>query len=202
MVNLAGGGTRFAYNAGHAPYIHDAFNGGSGLYDSATDTASCPPKPGDLVCAGRLATAGWTFENFETWAEGTYGFISSHCDVVTEVTGDTTDYSVKTIGGNLGDTVKRNTYTKATFQSAYAVRLRLGGRKGQLDIVFCTDISGSFSDDIANFRAQVPIIICGRFARADGSFATAVCLGCERHDVVHSPFSLFRRNGMNRPPGF
>lgn len=165
MVNLAGGGSRFKYNAAHAEYIWDAFDGGSGLYNSANSTSTCPPKPGDLVCSGRLSQAGWTFQDFQNWYDtGSYSFISSHCDIVVAVTDAT---QVTTIGGNLGNTTLERTFTKANYESQYAVRLRLGGRPGMLDVVFCTDISGSFADDIANFQAQVPEIICGEFGSSD-----------------------------------
>ena len=169
MANLAGGDANFVYSADHGDYLVDAFNGDTactistsgGLYSSATDTNTCPPKVGDIVCYGDGSQSGWTFEDFQDWSEtGGTTSIEAHCDVVVAVGAASTDF-VDTIGGDLDDSIAQRTFSEAEYQDLYTVRLTLGARTDVLDVVFCTDVSGSFFDDIINFHNAVPTIVCG-----------------------------------------
>lgn len=110
MMRDAGAGDRFAYSAGHYVYIRDAFRGGRGLYNEARDITTATVRPGDLVCRGRQHVSHWDFDDFSAWAGGS-STIPTHCDIVTAVNGS----SFTVIGGNVSDTVKRETKEKSGF---------------------------------------------------------------------------------------
>lgn len=170
MANLAGGDSAFVYSSDPSNFISDAFNGGAecatgttqSLYNSATDTITCPPKVGEIVCYGTGSQDGWTFEDFQDWFDtGSTTSVESHCDVVVAVS-TSTSYTVETVGGDLDDSIALRFFSETDFQNLYTLRLTLGARTDILDVVFCTDVSGSFFDDISNFQDAAPTIICGK----------------------------------------
>lgn len=120
MVRQAGGGSKFRYSSAHRVYIHDAFAGGRGLYNSVRNTRTSTIKTGDMVCAGRGRVNSWKYANFRDWYRKggiKHDSIPTHCDIVTNVNGN----SITVIGGNVNQRVTRKTVAKST----YAVVLRV-----------------------------------------------------------------------------
>jgi Uncharacterized protein conserved in bacteria (DUF2272) len=157
MVRQAGGGNRFAYSQNHHTYVRDAFNGGSGLYNSAVDISGATPQIGDLACVGRSSAADWTFAQFKTWAsDPSSGGLTMHCDVIVETN---STGNIVTIGGNLMDMVQRNKVPKGNYKILLQVTREASTSDRLVDIGVVVDVSGSFDDDLANFRDEVGAIV-------------------------------------------
>ena len=116
VMDQAGAGPDFNYAISHREYIEAAFDG-FGLYNTVRDADNTAARVGDLVCRGRSTTTGWQYSNFVNWNNSGGGFIPTHCDLVTAVSGS----NVTIIGGNLGNTVRQE--VKAV--SSYALVLPL-----------------------------------------------------------------------------
>lgn len=159
LVRQAGGGDRFAYGEAHHIYIRDAFNGGRGLYNSAVDMSEATPQIGDLACVGRGSAADWTYANFRTWASNpSSGGVTTHCDVIVESSPVATG-SISTIGGNLDDMVRRNNVPKGNYKVLLKVTREASTSERFVDIGVVVDVSGSFEDDLTNFRDEVGAIV-------------------------------------------
>ncbi|PXF48617.1 hypothetical protein BWQ96_01469 [Gracilariopsis chorda] len=114
MVREAGGGTNFRYSSAHRDYIHDAFAGGRGLYNSVSNIDSSTVRTGDLACSGRGRIGSWDYSDFLTWYNNggtSHDTIPTHCDIVVAVSGST----ITVIGGNVSQRVTRNTVSKTTY---------------------------------------------------------------------------------------
>ncbi len=98
-MRVAGAGDRFPYSATHADYINvakDVTDGkASGPAVSAQRPDRYPPQPGDLICLGRGASRGLTYDDLPA------GSFPGHCDIV--VASDFEALSV--VGGNVDDAV-------------------------------------------------------------------------------------------------
>jgi len=99
VMRVAGAGDRFPYSAAHADYIDvakDVTDGtSSGPVVSAQRPARYAPQPGDLICLGRGASRGLTYDDLPA------SLFPSHCDIV--VASEPGRLAV--IGGNVDDAV-------------------------------------------------------------------------------------------------
>ena len=98
LMKQAGAGKNFKYGAAHSIYIQDAKNNREkGIKTfQAFKPAEEKIEIGDLVCYPRQD--GITYE--------TPGNYLSHCDIITEITGD----KAIGIGGNVSDSVSKSSY--------------------------------------------------------------------------------------------
>lgn len=98
LMKQAGAGNNFKYGAAHSIYIQDAKNNREkGIKTfQAFKPAETKIEIGDLVCYPRQD--GITYE--------TPGNYLSHCDIITEITGD----KAIGIGGNVSDSVSKSSY--------------------------------------------------------------------------------------------
>ena len=100
VMRIAGAGNRFPYAADHAHYIdiakEMALGRTSGWLIIAERPAAYAPQPGDLICAGRDAAAGLTYDQLPV------EHFPAHCGIVvdTSVPGQ-----ISIIGGNVDDAV-------------------------------------------------------------------------------------------------
>ncbi len=103
IVRKAGYGSSFVYHQAHWKYINDSIDrrraGDSGAAYWGFKLTEHPPQLGDLVAGWRLSPV--------TFATRPSGFYASHTDVVVEVHKD----KVRTLGGNVANSVKMKTFT-------------------------------------------------------------------------------------------
>lgn len=111
MFKLSGySNAEFEGSASHSMYMRSAmraFNDGRAGYGQLPcDPAWAKPRVGDLVCFSRTTPMKSWVDVIARWSAtgGSDGFaFESHCDVVVHVSPTTID----TVGGNLGDSVKK-----------------------------------------------------------------------------------------------
>lgn len=105
-VKKAGAGNRFKYTQAHCHYIAKAMDAAEDPQSSFGYVARRPegyrPKPGDIVCAGRLYAKQYTYDTarMQYMADS---FYPSHGDIIVE----TSDKYADAVGGNLSDSVRR-----------------------------------------------------------------------------------------------
>ena len=101
VMSRAGAGSAFKYSSAHTDYVGEAKRNRLANNSNPFKTyrlSERAPRVGDLICKER-ANSGVTYDNVDQ------GFRSSHCDIVTRVLPG----SVETVGGNLSDSVRKNT---------------------------------------------------------------------------------------------
>jgi hypothetical protein len=105
IAKQSGAGNAFLYSGAHAKYILAALNEAEKRNSTAKFIAkrhkSMTPKVGDLIACGRERAKKATFDTAKSFA--IEGFFPSHCDFVVEV--DEANKTVRTIGGNVGNSV-------------------------------------------------------------------------------------------------
>ncbi len=103
VVRKSGGYSGFKYSIRHSNYVHHAINA------RLTHDENAPfwgfqlhehrPQLGDMVCAWRLNAIDYDHA-------ATHDQFPSHCDIIVRIT----DTAVKTIGGNVRQSVNRDTF--------------------------------------------------------------------------------------------
>lgn len=111
MMKVAGlTALEFPQVANHSGYIRAAVDRGR-VGTGAIRYTACPPaadvavKPGDLICNAR----GQTPKGFGTVWNAQGGF-DAHCDIVVSVDSTSLGFQIRSIGGNVQDTVLRTQY--------------------------------------------------------------------------------------------
>lgn len=101
VMRKAGAGSAFRYSGRHTDYVGAAKQNRVANNSNpfkAYRITEISPRVGDLVCQER-ENSGVTYDNVDQ------GSFASHCDIVVEVQPG----QIKTIGGNLSDSVRQNT---------------------------------------------------------------------------------------------
>jgi len=95
VMRTAGARDGFPYSPAHSAYINGARSPSSGLRVRAERLESYPPRPGDLICMGRLWAKDLTYDDLPA------GDFAGHCDLVVEAGAGT----LVVVGGNVDDAV-------------------------------------------------------------------------------------------------
>lgn len=99
VMRIAAAGPRFPYSASHSTYIDIAKQQATGQATGWIITAERPttyaPRPGDLICAARGASAALTYDDLPA------GHFPAHCDIVA---GAAPGW-IAVLGGNVDDAV-------------------------------------------------------------------------------------------------
>ena len=111
VAKTAGAGDGFIYSRFHSRYIlaalREAANPGSTANFIARRHTSFAPKIGDLIATGRESAKTATFDTAENFKDRD-DFFPSHCDFVVEI--DPAGRFLKTVGGNVGNSVGQKTW--------------------------------------------------------------------------------------------
>lgn len=103
-VMARAGVDNFDSSQGHGKYVKGAIDAREAGDETASHwgyrTSERAPEPGDLVCFERNGSGASYDQQFD-------GRYQSHCDIVAAVR----DGEIDTIGGNVGDSVSRRTFT-------------------------------------------------------------------------------------------
>ena len=116
IMRTSGAGKAFVYSEGHIHYIvqslRDARDSGTKSKFLGRDPTKYAPKVGDLIGAGRESAKNVDFSQvlakYGKKAVPNGNFMPSHCDIVVSI--DPAKKEVKTIGGNVLDTVGEKTW--------------------------------------------------------------------------------------------
>ena len=116
IMRKAGAGDEFFYSEAHIHYavkaIRDAQNGVPAKFLGRDPTIQ-KPKVGDIINAGRGDSAGVTFatvlRKYGKDPVPNGNFLASHSDIVVSI--DAANKKLKTVGGNVGDSVSEKTWT-------------------------------------------------------------------------------------------
>lgn len=103
VLRKAGAGNGFEYAQAHCHYVQDFIKGRSDSVYQAMHPDHYAPKLGDIVHYGRLGAKKFDFAEAVTIYQ-VDSFYPSHSDIVVEV--DTTGGVIRTIGGNVGNSVE------------------------------------------------------------------------------------------------
>lgn len=107
VLQEAGAGNRFPYANAHCIYFqHFVGRSGPMLYEAMLAN-EVTPQPGDILHYGRDTARNYDFAAARS-DFGDDGWYPSHCDIVVSV--DVEAKIVKTIGGNVDNSVKEKTY--------------------------------------------------------------------------------------------
>jgi hypothetical protein len=105
FVARAAGYTSFKFAAAHSTYVHDAVDRRNANDASAPfwgfNVGDHKPQLGDLVCRSRSNTQITSMDSIPA------GGFKSHCDIIIEIR----DTEVRTLGGNVDDSVSITTYS-------------------------------------------------------------------------------------------
>jgi hypothetical protein len=94
VMRTAGAGDGFPYAAAHWTYVNAARDASPGVRLRAERPEAYAPRPGDLICMGRLWSTYVRYDDLPTEFAG-------HCDVVV----DTAPGTLTVVGGNVDDAV-------------------------------------------------------------------------------------------------
>lgn len=107
VLKQAGANSGFMLAQAHCHYVQDFISGRANALYAAEHPDHYSPQPGDLVHLGREGAANYSFSE----ARAKYladSFYPSHSDVVIEI--DRAGATLKTIGGNVGQSVGQKTF--------------------------------------------------------------------------------------------
>jgi hypothetical protein len=104
FVAKAAGYNRFKFDPAHSTYVHDAVDKRKANDTSAPfwgfNVREHKPQLGDLVCRSRANSQISSMDSLPA------GGFKSHCDIIVEIR----DTEVRTLGGNVNDSVSITTY--------------------------------------------------------------------------------------------